>query len=162
MKHPIQTGLYIGRFQPFHLGHLSAIKQALKEVDQLIIGIGSSQYHREANNPFTAEERQTMIKKTLKAEEIEDHCQIFLIPDIHNDEKWVAHVKSIVPPFEMVIVGNEGIVKTLFEKADTPVIQVKREYDISATEIRERMQEKAEWEQMVHPTSIEFLKSIAH
>ncbi|HDM88409.1 MAG TPA: nicotinamide-nucleotide adenylyltransferase, partial [Candidatus Bathyarchaeota archaeon] len=40
----MRRGLFIGRFQPPHLGHLHAIKQALEECDELIIVIGSSQY----------------------------------------------------------------------------------------------------------------------
>ena len=35
-------GFLIGRFQPFHLGHLEAIKFALSKAEHLHIGIGSS------------------------------------------------------------------------------------------------------------------------
>ncbi|MFZ0697114.1 MAG: adenylyltransferase/cytidyltransferase family protein, partial [Nitrososphaeraceae archaeon] len=35
-------GLFIGRFQPFHLGHLATIKFALKTVEQLVITVGSA------------------------------------------------------------------------------------------------------------------------
>jgi len=40
------TALIIGRFQPFHLGHLLLIKEAAKEADIIVIGIGSSQESR--------------------------------------------------------------------------------------------------------------------
>ncbi|HLN89981.1 MAG TPA: adenylyltransferase/cytidyltransferase family protein, partial [Candidatus Binatia bacterium] len=53
----VNRGLYVGRFQPFHLGHLDAIKYVLKEVDELVIVIGSAQYSHNSNNPFTAGER---------------------------------------------------------------------------------------------------------
>lgn len=33
-------GLFVGRFQPFHLGHLHVIKELLEKVDELIIAIG--------------------------------------------------------------------------------------------------------------------------
>jgi len=46
------TGLIIGRFQPFHKGHLHAIEHALKEVDELIIAVGSSQYVNTEDNPW--------------------------------------------------------------------------------------------------------------
>jgi nicotinamide-nucleotide adenylyltransferase len=40
----LRRGLLIGRFQPFHIGHLKAIEQATSENDEVIIGIGSAQY----------------------------------------------------------------------------------------------------------------------
>ncbi|MCL4518781.1 MAG: adenylyltransferase/cytidyltransferase family protein, partial [Thaumarchaeota archaeon] len=61
-----QTGLFIGRFQPFHLGHLSTVKFALKHVKQLYILVGSSQKSHELKNPFTAGERILMIRNALK------------------------------------------------------------------------------------------------
>ncbi len=153
-------GLYIGRFQPFHLGHLSAIKQALEQVERLYIGIGSSQYHHTEENPFTTEEREKMIELTLKEAKIFDKCQIFLIPDIHAEEKWVEHVKKLIPPFDMVFVGNEGPVKTLFEKAGTKVQSVKQELDISATEVRKRIKSNQEWQRLVSPTTAEYLQTV--
>ena len=59
------NGFLIGRFQPFHLGHLEAVNFALSKVDQLYIGIGSSNKSNELRNPFTADERNQMIKSSL-------------------------------------------------------------------------------------------------
>ena len=39
----MKRAFYIGRFQPFHLGHYSVITSIAEEVDELIIGIGSAQ-----------------------------------------------------------------------------------------------------------------------
>ncbi|MEM3079801.1 MAG: adenylyltransferase/cytidyltransferase family protein, partial [Thermoproteota archaeon] len=50
-------GLFIGRFQPFHLGHLKAVEYIINRVDEVIIGIGSAQYSHTLENPFTAGER---------------------------------------------------------------------------------------------------------
>ena len=61
----VYRGLYVGRFQPFHLGHLDAIKYALKQADELVIVIGSAQYSHNANNPFTAGERLIMVRQAL-------------------------------------------------------------------------------------------------
>ena len=52
------NGLLIGRFQPFHLGHLEALKFALSKVDNLWLGLGSSNKSIEKSNPFSAEERK--------------------------------------------------------------------------------------------------------
>ena len=47
-------GLVVGRFQPYHSGHHQAVKRILKEVDELVIVIGSTQKSYEKENPFTA------------------------------------------------------------------------------------------------------------
>jgi len=52
------NGLLIGRFQPFHLGHLEALKFASSKVDNLWLGLGSSNKSIEKSNPFSAEERK--------------------------------------------------------------------------------------------------------
>ncbi|MCJ7698989.1 adenylyltransferase/cytidyltransferase family protein, partial [Candidatus Bathyarchaeota archaeon] len=45
----VGRGLYVGRFQPFHLGHLCAVKKILGEVDEVIVAIGSAQYSHNVN-----------------------------------------------------------------------------------------------------------------
>jgi len=59
------NGLLIGRFQPFHLGHLKALHFALSKVDKLWIGLGSSNKPLQKNNPFSAEERNEMILASI-------------------------------------------------------------------------------------------------
>ena len=41
-KKQVNRAFYIGRFQPFHKGHLKVISQIAREVDELVIGIGSA------------------------------------------------------------------------------------------------------------------------
>jgi len=40
-KKKSKIALFIGKFQPFHKGHLFALRQVLKKFDKVIIGIGS-------------------------------------------------------------------------------------------------------------------------
>ena len=58
-------GLLIGRFQPFHLGHLEALQFALSKVDKLWVGLGSSNKPPQKSNPFSAEERKKMILDSI-------------------------------------------------------------------------------------------------
>jgi cytidyltransferase-related domain len=60
----------VGRFQPFHKGHLEVIEEVLKEHDSVIIGIGSAQYSHTLQNPFTAGERHLMISNALETQKI--------------------------------------------------------------------------------------------
>jgi nicotinamide-nucleotide adenylyltransferase len=142
------AGLLIGRFQPFHKGHLSAVKQILEQNDKVIIGIGSSQYKHTKENPFTAEERKEMIQKTLDNNEIKDY-EIVFIPDIHDDEKWALHVETLCPPFNIVYTNSQRTRKCfeILNKYPTKAIEI--EFDISSTEIRRRIKEGEDWDELV-------------
>ena len=65
MDSQIIRGLMVGRFQPFHNGHLYLSNQILQECDELIIAIGSAQFNYIYKDPFTAGERVLMIHAAL-------------------------------------------------------------------------------------------------
>lgn len=152
--------LFIGRFQPFHKGHLKVVQEASKKYDEVIIGIGSSQYGNTSDNPFTSEERELMIKKTLEKTGI-DNYKIISIPDIHNPPKWVNHVLSIVSDFD-VIVSNNSLTKRLFSEKDytvkeTPLYEKKK---YSGREIRRRIVDSEPWDGLVPTEVSNFIKDI--
>lgn len=150
-----QRALFVGRFQPFHNGHLKALKWILKQHDEIVIAIGSSQRSFDADNLFTAGERVEMIYRVLKAERIAQCCLIAPIPDIQNNAIWVAHVNSIVPKYSVVF-SNNALVKRLFAEEGTVVESVpffeRREFD--GTRIRKAMLEGGRWREFV-PEEVE-------
>jgi len=97
--------LLLGRFQPFHNGHLKVVKDIAKEAEYLVIAIGSAQYSHSKENPFTAGERYTMITKALKSEGIENY-HIVTIEDLHRYAAWVSHVVSHTPKFDVIYAHN--------------------------------------------------------
>lgn len=150
--------LFIGRFQPFHKGHLEAIKHISDTYSEILIGIGSSQYSNTVDNPFSSDERALMIKDTLKKEKIRNY-KIVLIPDIHNPPKWVDHVLSIIDNFD-VVVSNSLLTKKLFEEKgfkteETPIFN-KENY--SGKEIRRRIYENEPWEHLLPKSCVEIIK----
>ncbi|RLI66451.1 MAG: nicotinamide-nucleotide adenylyltransferase [Candidatus Asgardarchaeum californiense] len=141
--------LFIGRFQPFHKGHLLLLQSVYDEYEEIIIGIGSSQYSNTIDNPFTADERKRMIKDSLEKSSISNYS-IVLIPDIHNPVKWVDHVLSIVSDFDAVL-SNNSLTKKLFSAKgyivkETPKFERKR---YSGREIRKRMANNEMWRDLV-------------
>ncbi len=143
------NGLLIGRFQPFHKGHLSAVSFGLSKVENLWIGIGSSNKSHEKRNPFTAEERKEMILSSLDAETLK-RVKIFYIPDIGDHEKWTHHVDSIVPKYDVVF-SNDDFTTSLYKKRGFNVIEVpllQRDV-ISGTRIRELMIADQDWSSLV-------------
>ena len=109
----ITRGLMVGRFQPFHNGHLYLAKQILKECDELIIAIGSAQFNYIYKDPFTAGERVLMIHAALSSETKDiDLRKCYIIPIVNdeNNARWFGHLKSMVPPFHILYTGNEFVI----------------------------------------------------
>ena len=102
-----------------------------------------------------------MIKLCLEENELANRCEIFQIPDIHDNEKWPAHVREIVPHFDTVFIGNNGLVKELFEKYDdAQVDEVEHEVDVSATKIRYAIVQGLDWEKHVSSKVTEYIREI--
>jgi len=142
-------GLLIGRFQPFHKGHLEAINFGLSKVKKLWIGIGSSNKSYEKRNPFTADERKEMILSSLDPKKLEQ-IKIFFVPDTGDHEKWTYQVDSIVPKYDVVF-SNDDFTITLYKKRGKNVIEVpllKRDM-ISGTNIREMIASGKDWSDLV-------------
>ena len=140
------NGLLIGRFQPFHLGHLEAVNFALNKVENLWIGIGSSNKYNEKKNPFSADERRKMI--TLSVDDsIITRIKIFDIPDVDDHEKWTYSIDKIVPEYNLVF-SNDEFTKTLFEKREMNVVPVvlKDRGKFTGTNIRELIADDKNWQ----------------
>ena len=136
------TGLFIGRFQPFHNGHLATIKFALGKVDQLVIVVGSAQKSHELRNPFTAGERIMMIKGALDVENEVDVKRILIIPvpDVNVHSIWTQYVDILVPKYDMVF-ANDPFTLLLFKERGIKTVEAPliRRSEMSATEIRKKI-----------------------
>ncbi len=153
-------GLFIGRFQPFHKGHLEVIREMTSKTEKLIIGIGSAELSHTFKDPFTAGERHLMISESLDAENIIDYY-IIPIMDINRYKVWVAHVRSLVPPFDVIFTNNE-LTATLFSEAG---IEVRRPrlYDrekYSGREVRRRMAQEGEWRSLVPAPAVKVIEDL--
>lgn len=154
------NGLLIGRFQPFHLGHLDAVLFGLSRVENLFICIGSSNKSNERKNPFSAEERREMITLSIEPS-ITDRIKIFDIPDVGDHEKWTFEIDKIVPKYDVVFTNDE-FTKTLFEKRKINVISVvlKDREKFSGTNIRNLITEDKNWRDLVPQGTRNVLDSI--
>ncbi|QFR55723.1 putative bifunctional protein: NMN adenylyltransferase/NUDIX hydrolase [Yersinia phage JC221] len=100
MKYKYDKAVVIGRFQPFHNGHVKMVSEALKESKQVYILLGSSNAYPNVINPLTAHERKQMILRwiALNLKSHETECIKFAeIPDsLYNDEKWKSNVRLAI------------------------------------------------------------------
>ena len=143
------NGILIGRFQPFHLGHLEAVIFGLTKVDTLFIGIGSSNKSHQDRNPFTADERKEMILSSLE-EKIQERVSIYYIPDSNDHSKWTDSIDKIIPSYDIVF-SNDDFTHELFEKHEKKVISVelKSRQSLSGTNIRKMILNEENWQKLV-------------
>jgi len=159
----LATGLFVGRFQPFHRGHLATVKFALKTVDNLVIVVGSAQKSHEPRNPFTAGERIAMIKAAIDADGKVDSRRVLIIPvpDVDVHSLWTRQVDMLVPKYDVVF-ANDPFTLHLFQESGARTIEaplVDRD-EMSATEVRRRMITGEAWQDLVPAPVTEIIKEI--
>jgi len=155
----MKRGFYIGRFQPYHNGHQSVLEHIAGNVDEIIIGVGSAQLSHQVDNPFTAGERVLMITRSLASL----GCPFYVIPieDIQRNALWVAHVRSMTPPFDICYSSNPLVVRLFGEggiNVQSPAMYERE--TLSGTEIRRRMLTDEPWKSLVPPAVVQVLKEI--
>ena len=155
------NGLLIGRFQPFHLGHLEAFQFALSKVDKLWVGLGSSNKPAQKNNPFSAEERKEMILISID-DSMKEKISIYFIPDLENHIKWIEKIDTIVPNFDIVF-SNDELTKHLYSTRSVQVTSIpflKRDV-LSGTKIRDLIISDQKWDNLVPEGTKNFLINIS-
>jgi len=114
------VSLFIGRFQPFHNGHLSAVRWIAARSSRVLVVIGSAQNSFEPKNPFSAAERKQMVKMQLDAAGLGKKCLVLTLTDVNDNAKWAAHVDTHVPRYD-VVYSNNPLVMLLMRRAGKTV-----------------------------------------
>ncbi len=106
---PFDCLVFVGRFQPFHRGHLAVIRAALERSAHVLVLVGSANAARSTRNPFTFEERSRMIVESLReldgavgdpaASGLTPAARVIVRPvddHLYNDAAWIANVQAQV------------------------------------------------------------------
>lgn len=157
-----KRALFVGRFQPFHHGHLHAVRTILEEAEELVVVVGSAQMSHEPDNPFTAGERIEMIRRVLDAAGVDrGRYMLIPIPDAPAHRVWVSQVESQTPKFDIVYT-NQPLTRRLLVEAGYEVRAIKlhkrRQYE--ATEIRRRILSGEDWRVLVPEEVYQYLEEI--
>ncbi|QJQ96676.1 MULTISPECIES: bifunctional nicotinamide-nucleotide adenylyltransferase/Nudix hydroxylase [Halomonadaceae] len=142
--------VFIGRFQPPHLGHIAVIHEALKRSRQVIVLVGSAWQASSLRNPWRFEERQQMLRGCFDDDDNERLEVEPLLDALYNDDVWVRDVQRKVrdiasprhgrlPRIGLIGAsrGQSSYYLTLFpqwESVSVPLVE-----GISASQIRERL-----------------------
>lgn len=151
-----KKGLFIGRFQPFHKGHLYMLQKATELFDSFIIGIGSVD-KTDTNNPFSYSKRRQMIKKVIVKERFQNIEKIIGIEDDPDDTVWLKKTLLKVEKIDAVI-GNNNWVNGIFKNAGYAIVKFpfyKREI-YEGIQIRNLIKSGKKWDDRVP----EYLKEI--
>lgn len=96
MPRKYNLAVFIGRFQPFHNGHIKNIEKGLEVADNVLVLLGSANQPRTIKNPFTTEERELMLCSCFPEEVLH---RIFIQPVrdyLYQDNAWIKEVQDRV------------------------------------------------------------------
>jgi bifunctional NMN adenylyltransferase/nudix hydrolase len=91
--------VFIGRFEPPHIGHIEVIKHALSLAQFVVVLVGSANQPRTIKNPWTYTERVAMIHSSFDYSDPSLRGRIVCEPlrdQKYNDQKWASSVQEIV------------------------------------------------------------------
>jgi nicotinamide-nucleotide adenylyltransferase len=144
------------------MGHLSAVKAVLEDVDELVIVVGSAQYSHTMANPFTAGERLVMVRLALQEAGL-DSSRVWVVPvpDVHLHMLWVSALEGYTPKFD-VMYSNEPLTRRLFTEAGYKVkgIRFFERKVYSSTDIRAKMVKGEDWKNLVPKSVAAFIIEI--
>ncbi len=144
MQTTYDYAVFIGRFQPFHIGHLHVFTKALQSAEQLLVLVGSSGGARTLRNPFTYDERVTIMRQSLPESLSQRITFLPLLDYTYNDSAWVQAVtesvdKAVSDPAKTVaLVGHDKDETTYYLKLfpHWAYIEVSNLDGINATAVR--------------------------
>jgi len=152
-------GIFIGRFQPIHRGHIEVIKHILNEVDEIIVLIAAAQLSHSMKNPLTGGERMTIVRAALEEENL-PMDRIWIIPaqDVSDNSLWVYHLRRLSPSFD-VMYSNNPFTLRLFQETGikTKTIPMFDRAINSATEIRLKIVNNGKLKGLLCSSTIRFL-----
>ena len=139
-----KCGLYVGRFQPLHIGHTHIIGKMFDECEVVIVAVGSAQERGTTRNPFDFAMRSQWIVETFSSRK--NHIlHVVPVPDREhpsNDASWgdylldkVYSATEMIP--DVIYEGNEEERAHWYDNLDIEVVKVPRTIlPISGTMLR--------------------------
>lgn len=107
-----KVALFIGRFQPFHLGHLYSLKKCLEVAEEVVVAVGSSRESGTKDNPWSYRVRMQMVElvgASLSGDARKVNLRVIELPDYPSDVVWLEEVKRRVKAFDVVVSNNEWV-----------------------------------------------------
>ncbi len=136
-----KVALFIGRFQPFHNGHLYSLEKCLEIADKVTIVVAKSNVSGTQDDPWDYRIRKMMVCEVVRGMGLESRIEkIVSCPDNPSDKKWVTDIKKRAGKFDVVVSNNEWTLNAL-KDAGYEVIQqgLYNRDELEGVKIREMM-----------------------
>lgn len=148
------SALYIGRFQPFHRGHLACVKRVLSQNKKIIIGVQNTGLNKK--NPLTFNERRQIIVASLKDAGIAaSEYRVIKIPKVNQD--WPRQLNRIFD-FDVLYAGNP-LLKQPFRKSNCKICHLFRgQSPYSGTQIRKKFAAGKSIAKFVMPSAVPLIE----
>lgn len=165
-------GMVHGRFQPFHLGHLSLVRAALARFPLVLVGVTNADSGHSFSeptdpgrsapdaNPFTFTERALMIQNALWSEW--PGAAVVTPFPISKPSLWDAYVPAGAVHLLRVFDewGAEKVRRLRNAGHEVVVVDAGLAKDLSGTEVRRRIRESGEWRELVPPAVARFIDAL--
>lgn len=165
---PYDIAVYIGRFQPFHQGHLACVRHGLTIAKRVLVLVGSINRDRDTRNPWSYCERRTMIHSALSEDE-RQRVVIRGVRDYEEDANWLAAVNAVV---DKIVDAPSARIALLGFKRDATsyyldifptwsFVAVPEFQDISATTVRQHYLTRGDIRGVTRPVA-DRLRAFSH
>lgn len=153
-----KTALFIGRFQPFHKGHLFILNKCLELAERVVVLVAKSEAVAEPNDPWSVAARKRMVCEVVRANKMDDRvAHIVSCPDYPSDAEWVRQAELRIRNTELsreqvVVVSNNEWVTRLMKERGYPIYETGlfNRDELEGVKVRELMRGgREEWKERV-------------
>lgn len=101
----------VARLRPVHNWHASVLRGLVRNAQQVLIGIGSSNKY-DLENPFTVAETADMIRIALDGH---SNYKILEVPDLGDGPRWRDMVHELLGPVDLFVTANSYVYSLMRE-----------------------------------------------
>lgn len=156
------TGVYWGRFNPPHKGHIKMLQEFLGRVDRVIVAIGRCQASRTKQDPFSGEERQQLWEAYLDETGVDRSRIDFVLVQEHGDYlDSVKRLLATLPRFDVLFADKEQVKEAMNRLGKGGMIApFEREGEVSATMLRDAIAHDHEWTSLTGASVAALIKEL--
>jgi len=149
----------LGRWQPAHLGHQSALLALCRQFGHVMIGIGSSNI-QDFRNPFRLSEVEEMLRLSLAGF---SNFKLVPVPDVIDDQTWCQSISQTFGNLKHFVSANPFVKSLLHE---TYTISHPREFipedqmvAVSGTVVRRELARGGNWQSLVPKEVVHYIEN---